>query len=205
MQPATPDDADPMADPDPGGNGHAEDQTQPLEGVYNCPHCSHPVEAAPRALDPFIICPHCGSQFALPATEDPDTDPEAQEEALSRQQARQEELDILRMHNLSRERRARGRMLSYMLIALLTCIVMMAELIFKAVIITRALHHLSLLVVGYLLFAAAGAIAAFFFLGRARAIARDLKQTSIDPSLPPPDFSTLSDGSQRWKDLEKIK
>jgi hypothetical protein len=42
-------------------------------------------------------------------------------------------------------------------------------------------------------------------MGRAIALHREATKSRVDTPMTPPDFSTLSDGSQRWKNLEELR
>ncbi len=59
--------------------------------------------------------------------------------------------------------------------------------------------------IGYILFVVLALIATRYFIRRATAAHREAVQSRIDAPTSPPDFSTLGDGSQRWKNLENIE
>jgi len=58
--------------------------------------------------------------------------------------------------------------------------------------------------VGYLCGVVAAMMAAAFFLRRAAELTRELR-TRPPGAEAPPDFSTLSDGSHAWKNLEQMR
>ena len=60
---------------------------------------------------------------------------------------------------------------------------------------------------GLLLFAILALVVGFHFASRATELHREANQPMPMPPAPPggPDFSTLSDGSQQWKNLEDIR
>ena len=60
--------------------------------------------------------------------------------------------------------------------------------------------------VGYVCGILAAAMAATFVYRRAAALTRELRHrpAALDEPQTPPDFSTLSDGSHAWKNLEQM-
>jgi hypothetical protein len=54
-------------------------------------------------------------------------------------------------------------------------------------------------------FVIAGAYGAIFFMRRAIVLHREATQSYLKDPTTTPDFSTLSDGSQRWKNLEDLR
>jgi hypothetical protein len=48
-------------------------------------------------------------------------------------------------------------------------------------------------------------MAGSFLLRQVAALNRELRQPALTEPAAPPDFSTLSDGSQRWKNLEDMQ
>lgn len=117
---------------------------------------------------------------------------------------RADELDGLRIRQLATLRRAAYRSRSHAIVAMLVCAAAVVQAGFLLV------QHL--LRIGFdarlLLYAAfilAGAYGALFFYRRALALHREATQSHLDNPTTPPDFSTLSDGSQRWKNLEEIQ
>lgn len=57
----------------------------------------------------------------------------------------------------------------------------------------------------FIAFAVVCIMLAFFFFKRAIETGRELKRPMLDEPTTPPDFSTLSDGSQHARDLEEIR
>ena len=60
--------------------------------------------------------------------------------------------------------------------------------------------------VGYLCGILAAAMAGSYFYRRAAELTRELKRrpAALDEPQTPPDFSTLSDGSHYWKNLQEM-
>jgi hypothetical protein len=114
-------------------------------------------------------------------------------------------LDSLRVRQLAAARRGAYRARSYCVIALGACAVAAAQLVFMTV------RHVSyagwqLRPVGYVCGILAAAMAAAFFYRRAAEFTRELSRRpeALAEPLTPPDFSTLSDGSHHWKNLEEM-
>ena len=115
---------------------------------------------------------------------------------------REHELDGLRIRQLSSLRRGAYRTRSIAIIVAVACLVAAVQLAVKAFTGVWATYR-----------AISGALAvfAFFaavhFMRRVAALQRELRTPPPMPPEPPggPDFSTLSDGSQQWKNLEDIR
>ncbi len=58
--------------------------------------------------------------------------------------------------------------------------------------------------IGYLFAAVAAVIAAGHFVARINQLNHELRQSALSEPEAPPDFTTLSDGSQQWKNLEQM-
>jgi hypothetical protein len=190
--------AEPPPDDQSGGR-HAGERP-----AWQCPHCGAGIDpaAAPAGDRPDSIqCPGCGAalarpgplDYALPATPD------------DRQGDFAEELDGLRIRQVATLRRGAARARSYLVIGAAVSVVAAVKLVSMAVEYVRA-NGWGPSPVGYLMFAAAALLLAGYFGRRALEAHRELK---TPPPLPPqpaePDFSTLSDGSQRWKNLEDLR
>ena len=117
-----------------------------------------------------------------------------------------DELDGLRIRQLSALRRGAYRARSYAIIGAAAGFVVAVQLVIMTVAYVRA-HGWGRWPTGYVLFAAAAVMMGCFFARRALEIHREIRTPVELPPPPPggPDFSTLSDGSQQWKNLEDIK
>lgn len=115
------------------------------------------------------------------------------------------ELDGLKIRQLSSLRRGAIRARSWCLIAAGVGAVGAVQLVIKAVRNIRHAHALTLRAVGFLLFAVVGTLLAIALLRRAAALKREVGKSSLPAPVTPPDFSTLNDGSERWKDLEDMR
>ena len=174
--------------------------------LFACPHCAQPVAVDPAEPGPFINCPYCGVEFAIPAAADePEGDEEEQRARAADEESRQSELDAMRIRQLSTARRAAIRARTYLFVGIALAVSGSAELIHKAVLRIRYEH-----VWDWRTFAViAGALAcmplAAFFFSRWRALGRELARPTLDDPATPPDFSPLGDGTDRWKNLEDVR
>jgi hypothetical protein len=178
--------------------------TSPLDvGVYTCPHCQQPVAIDPdeRTLSgPFIPCPYCGTEFAV--ADEPEPTEQTAEQAEHSEKA---ELDAMRIRQVSAARRAAIRARSWLLIGVVGCLVGAGQCIWKARELHRREQHWGAAAIILMVFAIALFPAAAFFARRWLAIGRELAQPLLDEPTTPPDFSTLGDGTQHWKNLEDVQ
>jgi hypothetical protein len=169
-----------MAD-DAGGattppDGHAREGTYPGD--------------APRAAADFLIVDD--TEDAAPAPEeDPEEGPDPKP------------LNAARVRQLSALRRGAYRSRSYFFVAIAVCVVAEGQLALMTVRYVRAFGWRPR-PVGYLCGVVAAMMAAAFFLRRAAELTRELRTRPPDAEAPP-DFSTLSDGSHAWKNLEQMR
>jgi hypothetical protein len=112
-------------------------------------------------------------------------------------------LDSLRIRHLAAERPAIFRQRSYCVIFAGFCAVAVFELAWAALREARAAgwNGKAKLFVSGALFAAVGAM---FIARQAVKLHRQTKRSVVPEPATSPDFSPLSDGSQRWKNLEEI-
>jgi hypothetical protein len=115
------------------------------------------------------------------------------------------ELDGLRIRQLTALRRGAIRARSWCLITAVVCIVGTVQLLINTVQIMSRNHSWTWRATAYLLVAIGGCIAAIISLRRAQILKREIDKPLLDDPSTPPDFSTLSDGTQRWKSLENIE
>jgi hypothetical protein len=117
---------------------------------------------------------------------------------------RSDALDGLRIRRLAAARKAAYRARSHSVIAAVACLVLAAQLIWQA---TRGSAGIALTrgAVACGLIAICAVAAAGYFFSHARRLHREAAESALPEPTTPPDFSTLSDGSQRWKDLENIE
>jgi hypothetical protein len=145
---------------------------------------------------PFIICPYCGGDFAVADTEPVEAPPEDR---------RDSELDALRIRQVSTARRAAIRVRTYLLVGVITCAAGVAQLVVQTVKHVRHEKRFDVWAIVYVVGAIAILAAAIYFLSRWRAMGRELAQPVLEEPTTPPDFSTLSDGAEPWKNLEDVR
>ncbi len=176
---------------------------EPSVEVFTCPHCQQEVAVDAVEPHPFITCPYCGGEFAVPRAE-----PEEQDEAEARrrdEEAREAELDGMKIKQISAGRRAAIRARTYLWVGIGGCIAIIGELIHKTYQRITYEHRWDLKAFAFVVGAIAALYGTGYFYRHAAAIGEELKQPLLKDPETPPDFSTLSDGTQRWKDLEDLK
>ena len=115
---------------------------------------------------------------------------------------REHELDGLRIRQLSALRRGAYRARSFAIIVAVACLVVGIQLTVKT--FTGVAPIFRVLSAALAAFAFFGAV---HFARRVAALQREIRTPPPMPPEPPggPDFSTLSDGSQQWKNLEDVR
>jgi len=117
---------------------------------------------------------------------------------------RDAELNGLKIRQIALARRTAYRARSYALIAAFACIVIVAQLIYLIATQLRG-AGLSIYGLAYMLMLPLLGFGAVAFLARAKRYLIEATQTKLTEPPDQPDFSSLSDGSQRWRDLENIE
>ncbi len=112
-----------------------------------------------------------------------------------------DDLDGVKIRQLASVRRAAFRSRSYCVVGAMFCLVASGQLIFKAVMHLRSGDNLRLALF-YLVIVPLCWSVAYRFYGRAQKFYQEATQSALAEPETPPDFSSLSDGSQRWKSLE---
>lgn len=113
-------------------------------------------------------------------------------------------MSAVRVRQLSAERRGAYRLRSYCVIGLGLCLVLGVQLAAMTITGARAAGF-GPRQIGYACGAAAAGMAASYLARRALDLTRELRKPAQDAPAAPPDFSTLSDGSQHWKNLEEMR
>jgi hypothetical protein len=191
-------------------NGDAPHETPPdvsPDGMiaYECPSCGQTLQAVAGNVPRLVDCPDCEERFLIPA-EDGSTDlPEEEVSEENQSNHTAGELDSLRMRHMIVTRRTAIRSRTYHLVAAIGCIMAAIQLIIMTV---TEVRHIG----WHLRQAAFVAVAVGTFYGAvhfSRRAAYWSRESRVpfgpgDEGLPPPDFSTLSDGSQHARDLERM-
>lgn len=165
--------------------------------AHDCPECGAAlvdVEGEPNLLR----CERCDKYFDVP--EEHRADDHESHEATDRQ----DELDGLRIRQLAAMRRAAYRSRSYCVIAAMVCVVAVVQLAWNGIALIRATGW-GMRPVSYFLFTILAAWGAAFFTRKAMELNREAKKSTLPDPTTSPDLSTLSDGSDRWKNLEDVR
>jgi hypothetical protein len=170
--------------------------------LVTCPHCEQNVLIESVSDEPEMICPHCGNAFVVPHSEfggldDHDGNPE--------EQRREAELDMMRIRQLTTARRAAIRARTYLLVGCLIFATAAINLIIKTVQRVRYEKVWDARTFSFIAFSAACFMIAYYFMSRMLEISKELGRSAIEEPATPPDFSTLSDGTQTARDLEDVK
>lgn len=165
--------------------------------LYNCPYCEREIDVEPCQSE--FVCPHCGGSFVLPHGEAGEMDQEPAEEAPSNREA----LDALRIRQISLAKRALLRRRSLLIAGALVCAMGAVQLFWSGVreVLNQGLRPQN---AGLTVAAAGLLVVALLLLRKSRRMRRQLDEKPPQADLPPPDFTPLSDGSQQWKNLEKM-
>jgi hypothetical protein len=155
----------------------------------------------PAVAPDFVVVDDTEEVGALPTSGAVGTTADEEPEAPS--------LSAARVRQLSAVRRGTYRARSYCIVAIGLCVVGAGQLAVMAVRHVRALGW-EWRPAGYLCGILAAMMAATYFARRAAELTRELRARPSDATAggdaqPPPDFSTLSDGSHAWKNLEQMK
>lgn len=158
------------------------------------------------AVGQLVRCANCGAQFfaSAEAVDLHVVDDTAEAQAAAAED-REQEIDGNKIRQLSAMRRGAIRARSWCLIVVVVCLVGAVELVIKTIENVWHARRWGLRPTGFILFAIAGVIIAVYFFRRARELKREIDKPALQDPSKPPDFSTLSDGSQRWKHLEDMR
>jgi hypothetical protein len=116
-----------------------------------------------------------------------------------------DQLNSVRIQQLTTLRRGAIRSRSWYLIGTIVAYVAAIELVFKTVQYIRYEHNWGLWPSIFVLGAIGSGTAGRFFLRRCIQFHREIQMPMLDDPATPPDFSTLGDGSQQWKNLEEMR
>ena len=187
------------------GNGqvHETSAEEPAQG-FECPACGTVIDVTPGETAAVVSCPACGEHVLIPAVDGSTELAQEEEAAARRAEERQSELDGLRMRHVIVTRRAAIRSRTYNVLGAAGCVMAAVKLGIIAVQQgRRAGWHAAQ---GALVVMAVAAVYfGWHFLQRARAWGRESRGSAMPEPETPPDFSTLSDGSQHARSLEELK
>jgi hypothetical protein len=162
--------------------------------LISCPTCGQALDVTQIAA-PIVQCSHCGHQVMV-ALDDSDApaSPEPDENV---------KLDRIHIERVFAVRSASMKSRRLAMIGMLCCAGAVVQSV--SLLVRHAIHFgwdwWQLL---YIAIAIAGSWGGAHFWQSAVKYQREAQETRLPPPTAPPDFSTLSDGSQRWKDLEQL-
>lgn len=167
------------------------------EHEFICPICGGTLLIEPSTVEQMAACPLCHEDMTIPAML------HAEHADLSAGEPDDDELNALRIQQRSTLRRAVYRSRSYAIIAAIVCVVaavQVGQFAYRAIRANSATWA-----VAYLFAMIGGAVGAVYFYRRALALHQETKRPELSVPDHPPDFSTLSDGSQRWENLHDVR
>jgi hypothetical protein len=171
---------------------------------FGCPGCGEEVDVAMQVLGRLVRCPYCSTDFfasheqshlavvddSSPATEQAD---------------REIAFDKLRIKNYTALRMSAIRARSWWVIALCMLILVTVDMLGKAVIFLWVLRTWGIRPTVFVGVAAIAGMLARHAKRRTDEFQREIERSALPEPTTPPDFSTLSDGRDRWKDLENVR
>jgi hypothetical protein len=173
--------------------------------IHTCPHCGQPVTTGGDAAGERFTCPACGGDFFVPADGDEPAAAAARGDDAEPppDRSRADELSGLRIRQLANARRAAYRARSYAVVAFAVCQVGAIQLVINAIAHARA-GGWGQRPTWYVLLAVACEVAAVYFARQALAFHREAKRSALPEPTAPPEFGPLSDGSQQWKNFDRM-
>ncbi len=161
-----------------------------------CPQCGGTIEPAGGSQ---TQCPHCGADLLAPA----DAEPQVIAEGENPAEEEDDELSALRIRHIAALRRGAYRERSHCVIGAVVLLVGAMKLVLMTVQSVRAWGW-HLLPIGFAVAAVVALMIAWWLIGRVKALTAELKRPLLTDPVEPPDFSTLSDGSQHARHLEEM-
>jgi hypothetical protein len=178
---------DPYAGDDPRSD-------EPAQRLYTCPGCVHEFAVAELPAGGLLACPACGAEFFAVAEVSAEDRAELDRLELDRQ-VREQRLVGMKQNVVLLERRSLFRTRSYVILALAVCVVGSMQLTMFAA--RRFVYHgLSRRVELYLFAIGVLMVLAWLCVRKIWQLTEELGRPAQKDPVVPPDFSTLSDGSQ---------
>lgn len=156
-----------------------------------CPACDADFEPQPGTVQQ---CPACGEQFfATQSADETDEDRDAQLALEQRLQDQSQTLDNRHIRFVQLEKRSLYRWRTWMLVIALGCVGLAGQLVWIGV---RQWTSDSTRSIAYFVVAVGVGVFSLRFFARAQRYLKQAQTMSLAEPTTPPDFSTLSDGSQ---------
>jgi hypothetical protein len=162
------------------------------------------VDVDAESAGKLVRCPYCSCEFFASAEQshlEVVDDTPADQNPLDTEHA----FDKLRIKNLTALRMGAIRARSWWLIGMLLATVLAVELLCKAIDFVRAFHRWGWIPTLEIVVSILAIACARHAMRRAAEFKKEIDRSAIVEPSDPPDFSTLSDGSDRWKNLEDIR
>jgi len=182
-----------------------EDSTPPPdEPARYCPFCGKPLGVSDPA-QAVLQCPDCGQQFFLSTAPEDDSTADAEQveaRADDEEAQRDAELSEMRISQVASLRRGAIRTRSWFIVVAAACVVVAIQFIYLAIEKYRVGQRRDplrdVLCAGILL------VIVPFVTRRILQLGSEIAESRLKDPTTPPDFSTLSDGSQRWTNLDQL-
>jgi hypothetical protein len=152
-----------------------------------------------------LQCPACGQQFFAPSTPEEDSTSnheQAQAQAADEEARREAELSELRISQVANLRRGAIRSRSWFIVGAVACVVGASQFVYFAIERYRGGERSGPLRDG--LCAAILLMIVPYFMRKIRLLGKEIAESRLKEPATPPDFTTLSDGSQRWANLDQL-
>lgn len=168
---------------------------------YLCPNCGQSIETSGTSTE-VVVCPHCGQAVSLASDQAFVSEETADDQPAPLDEPEEGDLSGQKIKQISALRRGAYRTRSWLMIGAISCAVAAAQLIYLAIQARRSGQRLTAL--GEVLTAVFSLFLCVYFSRRAVEAHREIQQSRLQDPTTPPDLSTLSDGSQRWKNLQAM-
>ena len=182
---------------DPGESPAAADR-------LTCPGCQEQVDIPPESAHQLVRCPYCNTDFFASHEQAhllvvDDTPPNSAE--IDRESA----FDKLRIENYTALRMGAIRARSWWTIAQWMSILIVLDMLGKTIIEVSTLRQWGIFPTLRTAVVITGCFFARHAHRRAAEFKREIDRSALAEPTVPPDFSTLSNGSDRWKNLEDVR
>ena len=204
-------------DPGPSGTGLSESESEktrynPLvsveEGTFEferfaCPGCGEDVDVPAESAGKLVRCPYCSADFFASAeqahldiVDDSEPEPSAEEIEAT--------FDSKRIKNITKLRMSDVRARSWWLVGLFFGVFTVLAVIWNSVLDVR-LHHWDIWSTLRLLLIPPGVWLGLHSKRQVKKFQTEIDKPMLTDPATPPDFSTLDNGSERWRDLGNIR
>jgi uncharacterized Zn-finger protein len=182
----------------------ADDAVELVDHRFRCPGCDEEVDVSAEVVGQLVRCPYCNTEFFADAARSGDVvvddTPAPVEDAPPAG-----ELNALRISQLTALRQATLRVRSWWVSGVFLAVITAVDLTVRA---GRYVAHMHGWGIRPTLFSivALAAVAVAAHAGRqARRLGDEASRSRLEDPDVEPDFSTLGDGSDRWRHLDEIR